>query len=244
MADLAPWSTRFVRDPSTKQTTAATIRELHWWLARLRMAAPSAKIVYMSGNHEARIRTAQMEKLEESVGLTPADEPIDGPDVLDVRRLLALDALDIDYGGEYDTAYWLWGNVKITHGTTVRSGGGSTVASKAKAGGGYHEVFGHVHRCEMASRTTHHPTGAEVATIMSPGCLCRIGPDSPVPGTKGPKDWQQGLGFGVLDPEGIAHLWVTPIHDGRIAINGRIIEGQDPAEEIAKATGFSQMVAR
>ena len=242
MADLAPWSTKYTRDPATKQTTAPTIRELHWWLARLRMAAPAARIIYMAGNHEDRIRKAQMEKLDESMGLTPADEPLDAPDVLDIRRLLALDALDIEYGGHYDSPVWLWDSVEITHGTTARSGGGATVGSKAKAGGGYHSVFGHVHRCELASRTTYTPHGPQVATIMSPGCLCRVDADSPVPGVKAPKDWQQGLGWGVLDSTGQAHLWITPIHDGRMALNGRIIEGQDPAEELAEATGFQQMV--
>ena len=237
MMDLAPWSTRFPRKPEYKQTTQPVIDELHWWLADIRSAAPGAKIIYMAGNHEERMHKAMVEKLPEATYIAKAFQ--DSP-ALSVRNLLRLDDLHIEYIGPYGEDWWLWDRVRITHGTKVRSGGGATAAAIAKTAR-WSEVYGHVHKVEMMQKTFHGPFGRNVVTALSPGCLCRL--DGSVPGVSLSPDWQQGCGVATLDEDTEqVHMQVLPIYDGSLVWDGRVIEGQDPVEQIAFATGWKQLI--
>jgi len=237
MVDFAPWSTRFPRKPEYKQTTQPTIDELHWWLAEIRSSAPGAKVVYMAGNHEERMQKAMVEKLSEATYLTKAYE--ESP-ALSIRNLLRLDDLDIEYVGPYGADWWLWDRVRINHGTKVRSGGGATAMAIAKTAR-WSEVYGHIHKVEMMQKTFHGPFGRNVITAMSPGCLCRV--DGTVPGVSLSPDWQQGCGVATLDEKTEqVHMQVLPIYDGSLVYDGRVIEGQDPAEQIAFETGWKQFI--
>ena len=238
MVDFAPWSTKFPRDPTLKQTTQPTLEELHWQLAQYRLACPRARMVYTAGNHEARLDKAQIKHLDEAVGLRFANDDADEP-ILHMKRLLALDSLDIEYVGPYDTDWWLWNRIRIHHGSTVRGGGGSTAAARVKLGD-WPEVFGHVHRLELAQRVVRGPGGPRTITAMSPGCLCRI--DGAVPGVSKAPDWHHGVGIGYYDEvNDTDHLSVIPIHDGNLVFDGRVFTGEDRRGEIAKATGYSQI---
>ena len=237
MVDFAPWSTRFPRKPEYKQTTQPTIDELHWWLAEIRSSAPGAKVTYMAGNHEERMSKAMVEKLSEATYLTKAFE--ESP-VLSVQNLLRLDDLDIEYVGPYGADWWLWDRVRITHGTKVRSGGGATAMAIAKTAR-WSEVYGHVHKVEMMQKTFHGPFGRNVITALSPGCLCRV--DGTVPGVSLSPDWQQGCGIATFDEKTEqVHMQVLPIYDGSLVYDGRVIEGQDPVEQIAFETGWKQLI--
>ena len=237
MVDFAPWSTRFPRKPEYKQTTQPTIDELHWWLSELRKSAPGAKIVYMAGNHEERMTKAMVEKLSEATHLTKVFE--ESP-ALSVRNLLRLDDLDIEYIGPYGADWWLWDRIRITHGDKVRSGGGATAAAILKSAR-WSEVYGHIHRVELGQKTYHGPFGRNVITAMSPGCLCRV--DGTVPGVSKNPDWQQGCGIATFDQDTEqVHIQVLPIHEGSLVYDGRVIEGQDPCEHIAFATGWKQFI--
>ena len=237
MVDFAPWSTRFPRKPEYKQTTQPTIDELYWWLAEIRSAAPGAKIVYMAGNHEERMTKAMVEKLAEATYLTKAFS--ESP-ALSIRNLLRLDDLDIEYVGPYGADWWLWDRVRINHGTKVRSGGGATATAIAKTAR-WSEVYGHVHKVELMQKTFHGPFGRNVITAMSPGCLCRV--DGTVPGVSQNPDWQQGCGIATLDEDTEqVHMQVLPIYEGSLVWDGRVIEGQDPAEHIAFDTGWKQLI--
>jgi|TARA_R110001583_G_scaffold21404_4_gene81304 hypothetical protein len=237
MVDFAPWSTRFPRKPEYKQTTQPVVDELHWWLAEIRSSAPGAKIVYMAGNHEERMQKAMVEKLSEATYLTKAYEQ---SPALSIRNLLRLDELDIEYVAPYGADWWLWDRVRINHGTKVRSGGGATAMAIAKTAR-WSEVYGHVHKVEMMQKTFHGPFGRNVITAMSPGCLCRV--DGTVPGVSLSPDWQQGCGVATLDEKTEqVHMQVLPIYDGSLVYDGRVIEGQDPAEQIAFETGWKQFI--
>ena len=145
MADLAPWSTRWPAQPDMRQTTQPTLAELHWQLKQFRLACPRAQMVYMAGNHEERMNKAVIQNLEEAALLRNVDDAPDKDPVISIRRFLALDALDIEYVGPYNSEWWLWDRIRINHGFTVKSGGGATVAARVKASG-HSEVFGHIHR--------------------------------------------------------------------------------------------------
>jgi len=203
-------------------------------LAQLRSVS-TARIIYVEGNHDARIKRAITSSLDAAANLRPANDPT-GPEVLSIERLLCLADLDIEYVGPYGEEFWLWDKVRITHGDTVRGGGGKTaVARLAKTTSS--EIYGHIHRLESVSRTIHGPNGPEVITCMSPGCLAHI--DGRVPGSRRP-DYQQGVGICYLDDREQVHMSVLPIHDGRLVYAGVTIEGQDRGDEIAEDIGYPQ----
>ena len=242
MADLAPWSAKFPSDPTLKNTTQATIDELHWWLAQLRAAVGEhTKICYLAGNHEERISKRIVQDMPEAFGLTTAKGDVP---VLTLANLLHLDDLNIEWVGPYGRDWWLWPQsnspIRVTHGQTVRQGGGATAAAILK-GGSWSEVYGHVHRLEYAEKTLHGPGGdVRVITAMSPGCLCRIDQGA-VPGFKQRQDWQTGVGVGWLDERsGLVHVQAIPIREGRIVWSDGIVQAENRTEEIAKATGWTQ----
>ena len=236
MLDLAPWSTRWTTDPSLRFTTNAALRELYaGFLRPLRETCPHAKIVFLEGNHEARITKAILEKLDEAHGLRSGDT-LDGSEVLTVQSLLALDSLDIDYYGPYGAAYWLYDDIRIQHGTKARPGGETASAYLRNATSS--RIWGHVHRLEMAQRKIQTPSGPKIVTAASPGCLCRT--DGAVPHAGGDfLDWQQGFGVVYQDAKTRqSSIQLVPIQNGAAVIYGHTITGDGSAKHAMSRTGL------
>lgn len=233
MLDVAEWSTRYPRPSELRDTTQPTLLEVHWWLRDLRETCPTARILYLEGNHEDRITRALIDSMPHAAGLTAVG---DTEPVLSVPRLLGLDALDIEYVGPYGASAYLWDHVRVTHGDKVRAKGGAT-SRAVVAEATEPTLFGHVHRVEYAARTLHERDGARVVWAATPGCLCRV--DGSVPGVTARPDWQQGLG--IVQWDGLqAHYSQIQIEQGRAMWRGRLVEGVDRGEEIAEAIGWPQ----
>jgi len=213
MADFAELSTKYPRPPELLGTTQATIEALHGWLRSIREAAPEAEIVYVEGNHEARLRAMLIAQAGPVADLRAAGE---AEPALSVPRLLGLDGLGVRYVGPYGEDWWADGRVRITHGERVRQRGGATAAA-VLADATATTWYGHIHRLEMAQRTIHGPSGPRVITAASPGCLCRI--DGAVPGATSRPDWQQGFGLMWYDG-GQEWCEVRSIVDGRAVYGG------------------------
>lgn len=235
MLDLAPWSTKYADGADLRGTTQPTLAELHWWLAQLRLASPGARILYLEGNHEDRIAKALRQLLAEAEGVRPAGEE-DGPAMLSVERLLNLESIDVEYVGPYDAEHWLWDTVRVHHGEKVRAKGGAT-ASAVVSAASHSEIFGHVHRLELACRTLHGPEGERTLWAMSPGTIARI--DGAVPSAVSRVDWQQGLAVIERDASGRLYPQLLTIEDGRTCWCREVLEGADRAEEISEATGWA-----
>lgn len=233
--DLAEWSSKFPRPVELVDTTQPALRELHWWIRQIRTVAPSARIRYLEGNHEARICKLLVERTPAAASLTPVGE---AEPAMSVSRLLALEDLDVEYVGPYGAESWLWDRVRVSHGTTHRHGGGATSAAVVKTAT-HSEVFGHVHKVEYAQRTVTSPRGPRLVTAMSPGSLCRG--DGIVPGARNGahEDWQHGLGVATLDVEADqVHMQVVPIIGGRLCWADQVLVGEDREAEIAAAVGW------
>jgi predicted phosphodiesterase len=234
--DLAPWSTRWTSDSSLKYTSNAALRELYaGFLVPLREILPHAHMVYMEGNHEKRIEDALASKLGEASTLRTADT-LDGHSLLSIPSLLALDSIDVEYIAPYGKVWWLYDQIRISHGSVARRGGGNTAAEYLKRATSS-AIWGHTHRLEMAQKRLTTPKGIEIITAASPGCLCRseIGV---VPGVLGnPPDWQQGVGL-VYENNGKHSMHMIPIVDGVAIFNGEVFEGEDIPEEWAERTGL------
>jgi len=225
MLDLAVWTKKYLRQPTHRFTTQPAVDELHWWIAQLRLACPEARIVYLEGNHEARANVLLVSQLAELADMQ----------VVTVPKLLALDQLDVEYSGPYDSEYWLW-EVRVHHGEIVRKRGGQTVGAAFMDDTSYSQVFGHIHRHELAWNTIHGPRGPQQIFALSPGTITRIEPGV-VPAFKRRNNWQQGLA--LLEREH-GEVWPTllPIIDGRTRLRGLTLVGQDRSDEIAEATGW------
>lgn len=243
MLDLAPWSTRYARPADLMSTTNAALRELHWQIAQLRLACPSAKMYFLEGNHEKRINTALVELLGEAVGVQAVG---DERDAMDVARLLNLDALDCEYVGPYGEGFWMWKDeaktpIWFTHGDVVRAGGGSTAAAILKSSR-YTQIYGHIHRVEHVAKTIHGHNGPETIHALSPGCLCNLTPGV-LPGTKRANDWNQAFATAYLDKEtGDCHYSLNMIEKGRSFFNGKLYQGEDRSVEIAEFADYPAMV--
>lgn len=232
MLDLAAWSLKYPRPPKYRQTTSATINELYYDLCRIREACPNSEIVWLEGNHEARIQKALTELLPESIHLAPAGET---QPALCIERLLHLEDLGIEYIKPFPADYWLWDCIQITHG----EGHGKGVTTKLAKTKSYSMVKGHGHGLELSCSRVETPHGSKNITVMQPGCLCRI--DGAVPGISPRPDWQHGVGFGILDEEGQEHLWASPIHEGRLYFEGKVYQGKENRQEIASVLGIPQL---
>ncbi len=239
MLDLAPFSS-FPTDPTTRQTTQPALAELHWQIKQLRKKCPRATIHYIGGNHEIRLKKQTMQKMEELTYLRDATSKKGSDSIISIPRLLRLDALDVEWLGDYDNDWWLWNRIRVYHGRMYRGGVGATTQARIKSAT-HSEVFGHIHKFELAQKTVFGPKGSRAISIMTPGCLCRI--DGSVPGVSKIPDWQQGIGIAYVDLENDHdHLSLVPIHDGNLFFDGRRFLGQDRSEEIAQETGFKQLV--
>ena len=238
MCDFAPFG-KYTTSSDLSFTTRPTLLELHWWLAQLRLAAPAARIIYLEGNHEARLAKIMTDSVKEAADLAPVNR--DDLPALSVPSLLDLASLDIEYLGPYPEGdYWLFDTVHILHGVVVRGKSGATTQSVI-ASASHSTIFGHIHRVEMASRTIQTKDGRRFIHSMSPGCICAL--DGAVPGASKRSNWQQGLG--VVDktttPEGESHvsMYPVPITDGTIVWDGSVLYGEDRTDEIREATGFN-----
>lgn len=193
------------------QTTQATIHRLTTFGEQLRQAAPRARIVWLEGNHEARLPNYIADNARGAFGLTRGKleaEPGDRWPVLSLPHLCHFDHLGIEYLAGYPANdLWLNDNVRAIHGNKVDSKG--VTGTKYLDAEKQSTYYGHIHRRELAQRTRTTRFGPRTSTARSFGCLCRI--DGVVPSTNGGIDlfgrpvasaenWQQGLGFIHFQP--------------------------------------------
>lgn len=191
---------RYRLSPAFAATTQATIDYLGALMARLRAAAPEARIVWLAGNHEERLANYLLDNARAAFGLRQANPtPSDWP-VLSIPHLCRLD----DHGVEYLPGYpasevWITPTLRCIHGNKVRSKGSTAHAYLPEARTSV--IYGHVHRIEQAWATRTDHDGPVSVMAASPGCLARV--DGVVPSAgQGvdldgrpllrPEDWQQG----------------------------------------------------
>lgn len=234
--DLPDWSDKFVRSPTTDNTTQLSVVAASWWLGLVKSVSQRSVSVVLEGNHDKRMELALQKHLKAACNLRPADE-LALPPSLSVPRLLALHKLGIQYHGAYPNGeYWLANNFLCKHGDIVRGeSGGSAKAAVSK-----HDVnviFGHIHRIESAMRTTFDMHGTRTIGAYSCGCLCRV--DGAVPGKSARQNWQQG--FAVVHYEertGWASVQLIEIQNGRAMLGGKMYVGEDRSREMYETTGY------
>ncbi len=198
-----PGFSSFLKHPSLLHLANAAVQRLYEFLCAVRAACPNARIVYIEGNHEFRIKRYLNERAPELVGLCRGGTT---QEVTNVEYLLRLDELGIEYIGDYGTHTWIDG-IRTLHGELLGKDGGETVAKMLRE---YVDssFCGHNHRLELAFKT-RMILGERVITFAATcGTLARV--DGTLPGAKYP-DAQQGL-FILWDKD---NPQLVPIHNGR-----------------------------
>lgn len=223
--DLAELS-RFRQHPSFAGGAQAAIDRMTLFCAELRAAAgPDAEIVWIEGNHEARLEHYVLDNAASAFGLSRGKLPDEDPQrpVLSVAELCRLTESGVTYLEGYPAnPYWFQPNVRVVHGHYT----GQNAHSKYLAEG-VTTVWGHTHSRMWADKVL--ADGRRIYGL-SPGCLCDV--NGSVPGTMtgygedGPKrqpvNWDQGvlIGYGNgtdFRPE------MVPIVDGRAVFRGELI---------------------
>jgi hypothetical protein len=155
-----------------------------------------AKIVYISGNHEARLSKYILNNAAAAFGIKKAcGQPEEWP-VLTVPNLLRLDELKIEYiSGWPNGELYLNDKLKVVHGEKLK-------AKQVAADYTCSTIQGHAHRICMESVTRKTRYGYDTNYSYFAGCLCKI--DGSLPSTKSsidefgrpvvsPEQWQQGF---------------------------------------------------
>jgi len=142
--------------------------------------------------------------------------------------------MNVDYVGDYPNGkYWLNNAGFVRHGIVAKAKPGATaVAVAAKAQ--HTEIFGHIHRIEMVTRTIKERDQNRMVHAFCPGCLSHI--DGRVPGTTDQTNWQQGIGLIEYNSNDILVIHSIPIQDGVALYNGRTFVGYDRTKELREQT--------
>ena len=169
-------------------------------LEQFRLAFPKARIIWMEGNHEQRLKKYVMRKAPELMGLPGMDVPgvvcaFGGPKAM--HRVEWVD----------DCRTVRTGSLAHLHGHEFRGGGGVNPARWLYLRTGESAMIGHFHRTSEHSEPTL--SGKQVGT-WSTGCLCELTPNW-MRKTK----WNHGFAFIEVEASG-----------NFIAHNHRIIDGK------------------
>lgn len=213
---------RYRKTPSFAQTTQAAIDRATTLMAELRAdAGADSELVWLEGNHEARLPHSLLDNAMASFGLRQGNRPEAWP-ALSVPNLCRLDEIGVNYVAGYPAGeFWINDRLRVVHGHHVRKGSTAHVYLGDER---HSTLYGHVHRIELAHKTRHTRHGPRQILAGCFGCLCRV--DGAVPGARSgvdldgnpvgtTYDWQQGMGvvnFKPGDAEFVVE--VVPIFDG------------------------------
>ena len=227
-ADFAEFG-KYRLTPAYQLTTQKTIDYLTTLAARLRSASPHAEIVWLEGNHEARLGNYILDNANAACGLKRGNIPSSWP-VMSLPYLCRFDEYGVKYLPGYPAStYWVNRKLRIIHGHKVASGG--STAHKYLATEKTSVLYGHIHRREWAERTRQDWDQDKTILAASAGCLARV--DGVVPSVKGgfdldgrpipsTEDWQQGIAIvHYVSGDGPFHLELVPIHSGSMFYRGK-----------------------
>jgi hypothetical protein len=175
---------KFDKNPERFKVTLQD--EIDCWIQVQRCwrdAAPSARRVFIPGNHEDRMRRFVW------------DHPgVYGLRAMELKNLLELEALGIEYRPEAEIV--VGGRLVIKHGSFIR--GHSAATAKAELEGEKHSLnvlTGHSHR----GGSHFVRTRGGIVQAVEGFCLCRLDPEYILR-----PNWQQGIVLATVSGEEVA----------------------------------------
>ncbi len=160
---------KFDKDPARKTDLQDELNDSYNFLYDLREALPNAGIMYIEGNHEARLRKYLRSK-------APALATLDA---LKIETLLGFK----DFGIEYEEdGIWL-GDLFVYHGSIIRTEAGDTAKAERRKNG-CSGISGHSHR---DGKSPVRYRGGQLCWWEN-FCLCQLDAEY----IKGIANWTQG----------------------------------------------------
>ena len=232
MFDLTDWSDKFATSPDHKQNLMPSLLEFSWWDAMFRKACPSAKRLFIPGNHEARMYKSIIVNQASAYGLKKIDN-IDGFDALSIPNLLNVENTGLEWvDKKYPKGrFWLNSFTCASHGHIVRKGSGATAMSIVKTAL-HSEILGHTHRVEIVAKTPDSLEEDRAPIIIASfGTTAFI--DGRVPSYGGYENWQQAFGYVYYNDTCFNPIPIF-VDEGKALFEGNILEGEDYSVKIAK----------
>lgn len=197
---------RFAADVSTtNQAVTDNFR-------RVREAAPNAQIIFLPGNHDARLLYAVQDAVPELAQVSAARLPGEakhelplGFEALWRLRELGIELVDED---------WKLAHFAVTSELDARHGylTGNNSERKLLEKHGRSQVHGHTHRGSLTYRTKHDPLDVRVS--MDCGTLSEIKRDGI--GYEPAPDWTPGIGWAHIWSDGLFQLSFLPFIKGKL----------------------------
>jgi hypothetical protein len=174
------------------------LREGYGILRDYRHTCPDARILLKRGNHCERLLYMILDNARELHKIAPADEELPA---LDLRRLLHLDDLHVEYvDEEWDRAKTTPSRkLSVRHGYTASKNSTEQMLSKLAGS----TIQNHTHRLSLRFRTEHTGNSDEpTVTRMGgeAGCACEIA-DGLGYYVGGEPDWQNGALLNYIWPD-------------------------------------------
>lgn len=240
----------FEQEPGFALTVQPAIDRAALLLAEIRDATgPDCDIVFIEGNHDARLHKAIVRNAMAAFGIKRGMAPPEEWPVLSVPYLLRMDELNITYVGGYPAGIvWINENVAVIHGKRVNSSG--STALRVIDDTRVSVIFGHVHRIELLHRARQSFHGSKRSFAASVGCLCRL--DGAVPSTNGSTDlfgravptvenWQHATAVLHYQPgDGKFHLDIIDIQDGEAILWGKTICAKEVHQKATSPKGMGK----
>jgi hypothetical protein len=174
-----------------------------------RKASPKTKWTKLVGNHDERIRRANIDHLANKLDVTPAQIPglKDLPPIHSLNHLLRLDELGVmlvePKGGYEHAKFRVTPELTAIHGHKAQRGSGTSARSTLDDLA-YSVIMGHTHRQAQVFQTKHTADGKPYTiTAVETGCMCRIEEGL---GYAVDPDWQNGFATSVNWPSGKFNL--------------------------------------
>lgn len=193
--DAEEWST-YGHGLEADGLTDAALHELHFIYEQTRLAAPSARIDCLQGNHGYRIERELKARMKAATQLRRVGER---DPVVSIPSLLGLDALHIDYHGPYGSPagdLWLWRTdprlrTLVTHGRQAAKAG--QLVGKLLPSLMHSHWQGHDTTAQLGHRTLHDLAPSRSIACGVTGALARR--DGATPSTRrGNEDWTAAFG--------------------------------------------------
>lgn len=231
--DNAQWSDHFVTSPDMFATTQPALIEFAWWLAQFRLACPNAEIYVIEGNHDARMPKQILKHNVAAWDIRAVGEE-SLPPAMSLPRLLGLHNLNIQWVGDYPNGrVWLRDDIAALHGTIARAKSGATVQASI-VDMQYSQIFGHIHRSELATKTLRVRDGYRTVFAFASGCLCHM--DGRVPAVKSEVNWQKGVGMIEYREEGLALPTAILIGNEDAIYKGKVYTARDRMKDLRRDT--------
>ena len=178
-------------------------------LADYRKACPKARIIWVFGNHCARLQRFLRNNAPELENL----------ESLRLEELVGTKELNVEVLNEYGDGV-NWHDMYAFHGTKTSKHSAYSAKAEFEDEGGS-GMSGHTHRIGVHIRTDRAGTHG----WYEGGCLCRVDPKGAPPSFRGPRqnNWSQGLLVGYAQ-DGIWNVYPVVITEHKFIWNGKLYQ--------------------